>query len=61
MATTLNVPWGRLRPGMTVAWTPSIEDGVAFLRSLVRPGDRAVTMGAGDVDRAAGLLLGALR
>jgi UDP-N-acetylmuramate--alanine ligase len=50
-----------LRPGMTVAWTPSIEDGVAFLRSLVRPGDRAVTMGAGDVDRAAGLLLEALR
>jgi UDP-N-acetylmuramate--alanine ligase len=50
-----------LRPGMTVGWTPSVEDGAAFLMSIVRPGDRAVTMGAGDVDRAAGLLLEALR
>lgn len=50
-----------LRPGMTVAWTPSVEDGAAFLASVVRPGDRAVTIGAGDVDRAAGLLLEALR
>jgi UDP-N-acetylmuramate--alanine ligase len=50
-----------LRPGMTVAWTPSVEDGAAFLRSITRPGDRAVTIGAGDVDRAAGLLLEALR
>jgi UDP-N-acetylmuramate--alanine ligase len=50
-----------LRPGMTVAWTPSVEDGAAFLRSVARPGDRAVTMGAGDVDRAADLLLEALR
>jgi len=50
-----------LRPGMTVAWTPSVEDGAAFLRTVARPGDRAVTMGAGDVDRAAGLLLEALR
>jgi UDP-N-acetylmuramate--alanine ligase len=50
-----------VRPGMTVAWTPSVEDGAAFLRSVARPGDRAVTMGAGDVDRAANLLLEALR
>ena len=50
-----------LRPGMSVAWTPSVEDGAAFLRTVARPGDRAVTMGAGDVDRAAGLLLEALR
>jgi UDP-N-acetylmuramate--alanine ligase len=50
-----------LRPGMTVAWTPSVEDGAAFLRTVARPGDRAVTMGAGDVDRAADLLLEALR
>ena len=46
---------------MSVAWTPSVEDGAAFLRTVARPGDRAVTMGAGDVDRAAGLLLEALR
>jgi UDP-N-acetylmuramate--alanine ligase len=50
-----------LRPGMTVAWTPSVEDGAAFLASVLRPGDRAVTIGAGDVDRAAGLILEALR
>ena len=46
---------------MTVAWTPSIEDGAAFIASVARPGDRAVTIGAGDVDRAADLLLEALR
>ena len=45
---------------MTVAWTPSVEEGAAFLRSVVRPGDRVVTMGAGDVDQAAAVLLEAL-
>jgi UDP-N-acetylmuramate--alanine ligase len=50
-----------LRPGMTVAWTPSVDDGALFLAGAVRPGDRALTMGAGDVDRAADLLLEALR
>ena len=46
-----------VRPGMTVAWTPSVEDGARFLAANVRPGDRALTLGAGDVDRAAALLL----
>jgi UDP-N-acetylmuramate--alanine ligase len=46
-----------LRPGMTVAWTPTVEDGVAFVATVARPGDRVVTIGAGDVDRAADLLL----
>jgi UDP-N-acetylmuramate--alanine ligase len=46
-----------LRPGMLVAWTPSVEEGVRFLSGLVRAGDRVVTIGAGDVDRAAGALL----
>jgi UDP-N-acetylmuramate--alanine ligase len=46
-----------LRPGMAVAWTPSVEEGAHYLRGLLRPGDRAVMIGAGDVDRAAGLLL----
>jgi UDP-N-acetylmuramate--alanine ligase len=45
------------RPGMLVGWTPSVEDGVRFLADLVQPGDRVVTVGAGDVDRAAGALL----
>jgi UDP-N-acetylmuramate--alanine ligase len=49
-----------LRPGLAVAWTPSVEEGARFLAGLVRPGDRALTIGAGDVDRAAGLLLEAL-
>ncbi|MEP6910513.1 MAG: cyanophycin synthetase [Actinomycetota bacterium] len=49
------------RPGMLVGWTPSLEDGVRFLAGLVRAGDRVVTIGAGDVDRAAGRLMETLR
>jgi UDP-N-acetylmuramate--alanine ligase len=45
------------RPGMLVGWTPSVEDGVRFLVDHVQAGDRVVTIGAGDVDRAAGALL----
>jgi UDP-N-acetylmuramate--alanine ligase len=46
-----------LRPGMLVAWTPSVEQGARFLAGQIRSGDRVVTIGAGDVDRAAGALL----
>jgi UDP-N-acetylmuramate--alanine ligase len=46
-----------LRPGMEVGWTPSVEQGADYLGGLVRTGDRVVTIGAGDVDRAAGILL----
>ena len=45
------------RPGMTVAWTPAIEDGARFLAARARNGDRLATIGAGDVDRAGELLL----
>lgn len=45
------------RPGMTVGWTPAVEDGARFLARRARPGDRAATIGAGDVDRASQLLL----
>jgi UDP-N-acetylmuramate--alanine ligase len=45
------------RPGMPLAWTPSAEDGARFLAAHARRGDRALTMGAGDVDGAAPLLL----
>ena len=45
------------RPGMDVAWTPTVDQGATYLASLARPGDRALTIGAGDVDRAATLLL----
>jgi len=47
-----------LRPGMPVAWTPSVEEGARYLAGLIRTGDRVVTIGAGDVDRAVPLLLG---
>jgi UDP-N-acetylmuramate--alanine ligase len=46
-----------LRPGVRVAWTPSIEGGAMYLAGLSRKGDRILTVGAGDVDRAAGMLL----
>ena len=46
-----------LRPGMPVSWMPSVDDGARFIAAAARSGDRALTIGAGDVDRAAGLLL----
>ncbi len=49
-----------LRPGMPVAWSPALESGVAFLARRARAGDVVLTVGAGDVDRAAPLLLEAL-
>jgi UDP-N-acetylmuramate--alanine ligase len=45
------------RPGLPLAWTPAIEDGVRFLSQRARSGDVVLTIGAGDVDRAAELLL----
>jgi UDP-N-acetylmuramate--alanine ligase len=45
------------RPGMPLAWTPSWETGARFLAERARPGDCVLTVGAGDVDAAAPLLL----
>jgi UDP-N-acetylmuramate--alanine ligase len=45
------------RPGMTVAWTPELDDAVRFLARRARPGDLVLTIGAGDVERAGPLLL----
>lgn len=45
------------RPGMPLAWTPACEDGARFLVQHARPGDRILTIGAGDVDRSAELIL----
>jgi UDP-N-acetylmuramate--alanine ligase len=45
------------RPGMPVAWTPAVEDGARFLAGHARSGDVVLTIGAGDVDRGAGLVL----
>ena len=45
------------RPGMPLAWTPQCEDGAHFLAQRARAGDRILTIGAGNVDGAAPLLL----
>ena len=45
------------RPGMTVAWTPALEDAARFLSRRARPGDLVVTIGAGDVERVGPLIL----
>jgi UDP-N-acetylmuramate--alanine ligase len=45
------------RPGMPLAWTPALVDGARFLARQARPGDRILTVGAGDVDRMASELL----
>ena len=49
-----------LRPGMTVGWTPRVEDGARFLARRARPGDVVLTSGAGDVDRGADLVFAEL-
>jgi len=43
--------------GRLPVWTPSVEAGVEHLLREVRPGDIVLTLGAGDVDRAAPLVL----
>lgn len=48
------------RPGMEVAWMPEVADGALFLAGRARPGDRVLTLGAGDVDSAVPLILEAL-
>lgn len=45
------------RPGLRLGWTPALEDAAKVLRAWAEPGDTIVTMGAGDVDRVAELLL----
>jgi UDP-N-acetylmuramate--alanine ligase len=45
-----------IRPGMPVAWTPTVEQGAEFLAATARSGDLVLTVGAGDVDRALALL-----
>ncbi len=49
-----------VRPGMHVGWAPTIEDAVELTCSVARRGDLILTIGAGDIDRAAPLLLARL-
>jgi UDP-N-acetylmuramate--alanine ligase len=48
------------RPGAAPGWTPRLEDGARFLARRARAGDLVLTVGAGDIDRAAPLILEAL-
>ena len=48
------------RPGLPLGWTPTVEEGARFLAGRARSGDVVLTIGAGDVDRAAELILDAL-
>ena len=50
-----------LRPGLTVGWTPALDDAAAFLARRARAGDLVLTVGAGDIDRAAPLVLERVR
>jgi UDP-N-acetylmuramate--alanine ligase len=49
------------RPGYAPGWTPRLEDGARFVARRARAGDLVLTAGAGDVDRAAHLILAELR
>jgi UDP-N-acetylmuramate--alanine ligase len=46
-----------LRPGIDVGWTPTLQQAAAFLVRRARPGDTVLTVGAGDVDRVAELVV----
>jgi UDP-N-acetylmuramate--alanine ligase len=50
----------QVRPGMRIGWAPSLEDAAALVAGWARPGNTILTLGAGDVDRAAPLILEAL-
>ena len=50
----------QLRPGMRLGWAPGLADAAAIVAAWARPGDTILTLGAGDVDRAAPLILEAL-
>jgi UDP-N-acetylmuramate--alanine ligase len=50
----------RLRPGMRIGWAPELEDAARCVAGWARTGDTVLTLGAGDVDRAAPLILEAL-
>jgi UDP-N-acetylmuramate--alanine ligase len=50
----------RRRPGMWIGWAPDLEDAARMVARHARGGDIAVTMGAGNVDEAAAVILGQL-
>jgi UDP-N-acetylmuramate--alanine ligase len=49
-----------LRPGMRIGWAPLLDDAARLVAAWAHPGDTVLTLGAGDVDNAAALILEAL-
>jgi UDP-N-acetylmuramate--alanine ligase len=49
-----------IRPGMRIGWAPALEDAARLVGGWARSGDTILTLGAGDVGRAATLLIEAL-
>jgi UDP-N-acetylmuramate--alanine ligase len=47
----------QVRPGMRIGWAPALDDAARLVASWARAGDTVLTLGAGDVDWAAPLLL----
>jgi UDP-N-acetylmuramate--alanine ligase len=50
----------RLRPGMRIGWAPELDDAARIVAGWARPGDTILTLGAGDIDRVADVILEAL-
>jgi UDP-N-acetylmuramate--alanine ligase len=48
------------RPGMWIGWSPAVDDAARMVARAARAGDVVLTIGAGDVDRAAPIILAAL-
>jgi UDP-N-acetylmuramate--alanine ligase len=48
---------GGVRPGMRIGWAPDVDDAARLVAGWARSGDTIITLGAGDVDRAAPLIL----
>jgi UDP-N-acetylmuramate--alanine ligase len=51
---------GEARPGMLLGWAPKLDAAAGLVADWARPGDLVLTIGAGDVDRAAPLIVAAL-
>jgi UDP-N-acetylmuramate--alanine ligase len=46
-----------VRPGMRIGWARDVDDAARLVAGWARSGDTILTLGAGDVDRAAALIL----
>jgi UDP-N-acetylmuramate--alanine ligase len=46
-----------IRPGMRIGWVPALSDAARLVAGWARRGDTILTLGAGDVDQAAQLIM----